>query len=275
MKSNFKFFIPILIFIVAFTPKLHAQDFLQVNEGSLIQALRNAQIPEYQFEVLRIYPHDKRSFTQGLYFENGWIYESTGLYGRSAIKKIELSTGKTVKEQPLSGIYFGEGMTILNNEIYQITWKESTGFVYDKESFSVKKTFFHEKEGWGLTTDGQQLIMSNGTATLNFLDPINFQKTRTLIVNIGRLQIPMINELEYIDGMIYANIWQTSIIVIISPQDGKVQGWLNLSSNLAIKPPGCFGCVANGIAYDEQEKVIYITGKNWPNLYSIKLIRKT
>jgi glutaminyl-peptide cyclotransferase len=260
---------------MAFASKIHAQDFVQVNENLLIQALRNAQVPEYQFEVLKTYPHDILSFTEGLYFEDGYMYESTGLYGHSWLKKVELSTGKTVREKPLDGIYFGEGMTILNNEIYQLTWKESTGFVYDKESFSVKKTFFHEKEGWGLTTDGQQLIMSNGTATLNFLNPVDFGKTKTLTVTIGRMQIPMINELEYIDGMIYANIWLTSIIIIISPQDGKVQGWLNLSSNIKIKPPGCLGCVANGIAYDDQEKVIYITGKSWPNLYSIKLIRKT
>jgi len=198
------------------------------------------------------------------------MYESTGLYGKSRVFKTVLSTGEVVRKTPfLESRFFGEGMTVLNEDMYQLTWHEGKAFVYDKNSFAPKKNFLYAKQGWGLTSDGKYLIMSNGSATLAFRDPQSFKIVRTIPVTAGATQISSINELEYIEGMIYANIWPTSIIVIISPQTGEIQAWFSLKE----KPPACADCVANGIAWNQQENLIYVTGKYWPNLYAIRIIK--
>lgn len=231
--------------------------------------LRNANIPEYPFEVIHTYPHDKRHFTEGLFFQNGLMYESSGLYGKSSLSITQMESGKVKNSHPLPKTYFAEGMTIQGNELYQLTWLEHVGFVYDKETLQIKRHFFIPKQGWGLATNGRQLIMSDGSAEISMLDPISLQPLRSISVKVEDQKISSINELEVIHGMIFANVWPTSIILVIEPQDGKVIGWLNIAK---LSPPlACLECVANGIAYNENENLIYLTGKNWPNLYAVRI----
>lgn len=251
------------------TESLSNHDFILKNELILKQILIDAHIPEYQYQIINTYYHDTRSFTEGLYFQDGLIYESTGLYGQSKLRKYELNNTKILKEYSLQKAYFGEGMTVLGEHLYQLTYREHIGFIYDKNSFQIKDKFSYPNEGWGLTTDDQQLIMSNGSDRLTFLDTLNMKVIRSLPVTACGKKISSLNELEYIDGMIYANVWPTSIIVIISPQNGNVQGWININ---ALKPiSSCFECVANGIAYNDKDKTVFVTGKNWPSLFAIKV----
>lgn len=250
----------------------------QVNQtnhftSSLERILLNAKIPQLQFQIINSFPHDRHSFTEGLVLENSYLYESTGLYGYSKLRKIEMTTGKVVQEYNLNPHYFGEGITIFNNKIYQLTYREHTGFVYDKTTFALQKTFNYSTEGWGLTSDDKQLIMSNGSATLSFIDPTSLQKTHSIVVNVKGQKISSINELEYVNGKIYANVFPGSIIIIISPDNGQVEGWFDIKK---LRPTsGCIfeatDCVANGVTYDEQNNTVIVTGKNWPNLFEIKL----
>jgi len=240
-----------------------------LNDAALQKMLLDEHIPEYHFQVIHTHPHDTHNFTEGLYFQNGLIYESTGLYGQSQLRMSELNTGKILKQYSLPQNFFGEGMTMLGNQIYQLTWREHAGLIYDPQTLIPQNQFSFAGEGWGLTARGNLLIMSNGSDVLSFIDPVHLKLTLTLKVRAGSKTIPYINELEYIDGMIYANVWPTSIILLISPENGKVQGWFSIQS---LKPEhACLDCTANGIAYNEQDKVIYVTGKNWPVLYGIKL----
>lgn len=244
--------------------------------STLERTLINAKIPQYSFHIISTYPHDRRSFTEGLLLNNSYLYEGTGLYGQSKIRKVEMTTRKVVQEYSLSSHYFGEGITILGNQLYQLTYREHTGFVYDKNTFVLQKTFKYSTEGWGLTSDDKQLIMSNGSATISFIDPISLQKTRSIVVTVQDQKINSINELEYVAGKIYANVWPGSIILIISPENGKVEGWFDIQT---LRPTsGCGSsktdCVANGIAYDEQNHNVIVTGKNWPYLYIIQLMQK-
>lgn len=237
---------------------------------SLEHILLAAHVPQYKYEIINTYPHNKSNFTEGLTLNNGYLYESTGLYGKSKLQKIELNTGKVLQSYSLPLQYFGEGMTILGNQIYQLTYREKKSFVYDKTNFEVQKIFSYSGEGWGLTTNGQQLIMSNGSANLNFIDPQTFKVSRTLVVTVQNQKIQSLNELEYINGKIYANVWPTTIILIISPETGHVEGWFNIK---ALKP-GCTStdCVANGIAYNETDNTLLVTGKLWSYLYTIKIM---
>lgn len=245
-------------------------DLSAKKESQLEQLLVNAHIPEYHYQIISSYPHDKHSFTEGLVLANDYIYESSGLYGQSTLRKIQMNTGKILKEYSLPPHYFAEGITLLEDQIYQLTYHEQTGFVYDINSFQVKNTFSYQSEGWGLTTDGHQLIMSNGSAAVSFINPRTFKLERTVPVTVEKNKIDSLNELEFINGRIFANIWPTSIIVVFSPQDGKVTGWLNIK---ALKPgSSCMECVANGIAFDARNNLVLVTGKNWPYLYALKLV---
>lgn len=224
------------------------------------------------YRIVHTYPHDANAFTQGLIYLDGRLYESTGLNGRSSIRMVDLSTGRVLQKYDLPVEYFGEGLTDWGSNLIQLTWKAQKGFVYDRFSFSLLRTFEYEGEGWGLTHDGTQLIMSDGTAFLRFLDPKSFRETRRIHVTDETGQaIENLNELEYIHGEIYANIWGTDKIVRISPRTGKILGWIDLSGLIdksALVGPEA---VLNGIAYDATGDHLFVTGKLWPKLFEIKV----
>ncbi|HEX5047258.1 MAG TPA: glutaminyl-peptide cyclotransferase [Gammaproteobacteria bacterium] len=225
------------------------------------------------FKVVAVYPHDPRAFTQGLVIRGGRLYEGTGQYGQSTLRRVDLATGNVEKSRPLAPEYFGEGVAVLGNKIYQLTWKNGAAFVYDLESFNVEKALQYKGEGWGLTDDGEHLIMSDGTATIRFLDPATFATVRTIAVHDGDMAVDKLNELEFINGEIWSNVWYDDRIARISPADGAIVGWIDLS---ALYPKSARGseAVLNGIAYDTAAKKLYVTGKNWPQLYEIELARK-
>ena len=228
-------------------------------------------ISVYTYETVSAYPHDRNAFTQGLVFQDDILYEGTGLRGRSTLRKVELETGKVLQLYALSPQFFGEGVTVYGDKIIQLTWQSNTGFVYDKDSFKLLQTFNYPTEGWGITHDGERLIMSDGTSTLRFWDPQTY-------VEIGRIKVydddgPVVrlNELEYIQGEIYANVWQTNRIARIDPHTGQVTGWIDLAG-LSPQDSGQPVDVLNGIAYDAENDRLFVTGKLWPKLFEIKLI---
>ena len=228
--------------------------------------------PVYSYEVINQYPHDPGAFTQGLVFHGGVLYEGTGLKGQSSLRKVALETGEVVKKRDLSYRYFGEGVTVLGDEIMQLTWRSHVGFVYDRDTFERLRDFSYPSEGWGLTHDGLNLIMSDGTAMLRFLAPATFEEVAQLEVRDGEGPVRRLNELEYIGGEIYANVWQTDRIARISPRSGRVVGWIDLTGLL--KPEDRTGSegVLNGIAYDAAGKRLFVTGKRWPKLFEIRLV---
>jgi glutamine cyclotransferase len=224
----------------------------------------------YTYRIINIYPHDKNAFTQGLVFENGVLYESTGLYGNSTLRRVELATGTTLQLYALPNQFFGEGITVFDDKIIQLTWQSNRGFVYDKHSFDLLQEFSYPTEGWGITHDGSRLIMSDGTATLYFLDPETFEKVGQVEVH-DTGPVTQLNELEYIQGEVYANIWGEEKIAIINPQTGQVKGWIDLSGIQGLENQD-INNVLNGIAYDAKEDRLFVTGKMWSQLLEIKLI---
>lgn len=225
----------------------------------------------YTYDVVATWPHDRTAFTQGLSYLEGFLYESTGNYGKSVLRKVELKTGRVLQDVPLAEKYFGEGMTILNRRVYQLTWKNQTGFVYNLDALKVEKEFSYEGEGWGLTTDGKSLIMSDGTDELRFLDPVNFSVIKTIHVTSHGLPVKNLNELEYIKGEIFANVWQTNWLVRIDPASGALLGTVSLSHLLAPEDYTATTDVLNGIAYDPAGDRLFVTGKYWPKLFEIRL----
>ena len=230
-------------------------------------------IPVYSYRIIKTYPHDSGAFTQGLAFEDGALYEGTGRYGFSSLQKIHLETGNIVQSRKLPSYYFGEGITVYNDRLIQITWKSHVGFVYDKKNFTLLQKFRYPTEGWGITHDGKQLIMSDGTAKLYFLHPETFQKSGVIEVHDLNGPVENLNELEYVRGKIYANVWKTDTIVIIDPGTGRVTGWIHLKGILSSKARRKNVGVLNGIAYDEKEGRLFVTGKLWPVLFEIELVR--
>ena len=229
-------------------------------------------VPVYSYKIVNTYPHDDEAFTQGLVFENDVVYEGTGLHGKSSLRKSDMETGRVLQSYELPAQYFGEGITVFQDIIIQLTWKSNTGFVYDKNSFRLLRDFAYATEGWGLTHDGERLIMSDGTSTLYFLDPETFSVIGNIEVLNNDTPIEKLNELEYINGQIYANIWQTDHIAIINPQSGQVSGWIDLSGLLSSQYPSEPVDVLNGIAYDTVNDRLLVTGKLWPRLFEIKLV---
>jgi glutamine cyclotransferase len=223
----------------------------------------------YTYEIVRTYPHNTNAFTEGLVFDNGVLYESTGEYGFSSLRRLNLDTGNVQQNVLLSSSYFGEGLTIVNDSLIQLTWREKIGFIYDKETFGLLGNFSYSSEGWGLTFNKIDLIMSDGTSKLTFLDPVTFQIVRQVNVYDGNTPVTNINELEYINGDVYANIWLQQKIAIINPQTGMVKGWIDLTG---IYQTNNADEVLNGIAYDSQTDRLFVTGKDWPNLYQIKIV---
>lgn len=226
----------------------------------------------YSYRIVNRYPHDINAFTEGLLFHAGFLYESTGVWGQSSLRKVELETGNVLQKYRLPPRFFGEGLTLWQGKLIQLTWRRGIGFVYDRETFKRLDSFSYSTEGWGITHNDQYLIMSDGSSTLYFLDSETFQPIRALRVHDGGVQIANLNELEYIKGEIYANVWQTDYIVRISPKTGQVSGWINLEGLLSSEEPIPTVDVLNGIAYDENEERLFVTGKYWPKLFEIKLI---
>ena len=233
----------------------------------------NAAVPKYGYQIVNIWPHDSNAFTQGLILADGKLLESTGQEGRSSLRSVELETGKVLKKVDVPEPYFAEGIALLNGKIYQLTWQHQLGFIYDAQSFQKVGQFNYQGEGWGLTTDGQSLILSDGSNRIRFLDPSNFSVKKTITVLDGQTPVKELNELEYVQGAIYANIWHDNRIAIIDPQSGHVTGWIDLNG---LMPEGELQdpeAVLNGIAYDQAHDKLYVTGKLWPRLFEIKVKR--
>lgn len=224
------------------------------------------------YTIVNVYPHDPDAFTQGLLYADGVLYESTGLYGRSSLRRVELTTGAVLQKRELSEEYFAEGLTLFGERLIQLTWQNRIGFIYDRATFEPMGTFTYSTEGWGITHDGRQLIMSDGSATLRFLDPDTFAVRREVMVTDGGRPVVQLNELEYVNGEILANVWQTDRIARIDAVTGRVLGWLDLSGLLSPEERQ-FTDVLNGIAYDAETDRLFVTGKLWPKLFEIKLVR--
>lgn len=227
----------------------------------------------WDVKVVAAYPHDPAAFTQGLVIHDGRLYEGTGQYGASTLRRVDLPTGRVEQSRRLANNFFGEGITILGDRIYQLTWQNQVGIVYDLESFDVLETFGYRGEGWGLTHDGEHLIVSDGSATLKFMDPATFDVVREIAVTDQGRPVTRLNELEYIDGEVWANVWYEDRIVRISPKDGSVVGWVEVGN---LYPPSRRGPddVLNGIAFDPAAGRLFVTGKNWPQLFEIELERR-
>jgi glutamine cyclotransferase len=238
--------------------------------ATAVSNLKAEEIKKLDYQILTSYEHDPQAFTQGLEIYKNQLYEGTGLYGRSSLRKVELESGQLLKKLELDQKYFGEGITILNDKIYQLSWKENTAFVYDL-NFKLIKTFSYQGEGWGLANNGQHLIMSNGSEYLFFRDPKTFALIKKIEIRNGDQKIKNINELEYQAGIIYANIWQTDYIIKINAENGTVEAFLDLKGILKTDYEGEID-VLNGIAYDPQENNFLVTGKLWPKIYRIKII---
>ena len=228
-------------------------------------------VPTYGYRIVRSYPHDPRAFTQGLLVRNGFFYEGTGLNGQSGIRKVKIETGEVVQSQPLAQEYFGEGITDWNGSLVQITWRSEVGFVYDLNTFARTRTFTYTGEGWGLTHDASRIIMSDGSAQLRFLDPETLKETGRITVRDASGPVLNLNELEYVKGEIYANVWQTDRIARISPKDGRVTGWIDLTGLLP-RADRANTDVLNGIAYDASADRLFVTGKWWPRVFEITLV---
>ena len=241
------------------------------------QSLSNDQFqtePIYSYTILAEYPHDTSAFTQGLVYHDGYIYEGTGLYGASTVRRVRLDDGQILQLLALPEQYFGEGITIVDDKIIQLTWQQNTGFVYDRETFALIDQFTYPTEGWGLTYDGTYLIMSDGSSILTYLEPHTFQPVKKLEVKSNTGPVRYLNELEYIDGVIYANIWLTDTIVLIAPENGRVIAWIdfsNLRKHLQADPQDID--VLNGIAYKPDTDELLVTGKLWPTIFGVRLLK--
>ena len=231
----------------------------------------SAAVAKHGYQVVNAYPHDAGAFTQGLIFVDGKLYEGTGQEGRSSLREVELQSGRVVKKVDVPVPFFGEGITLLNGKIYQLTWQHQIGFIYNAQTLQKTGEFPYTGEGWGITNDGHSLIISDGSNRLKFLDPDSFRVTKTIAVADGGTRVNQLNELEYVNGEIYANIWHDQRIVTIDPQNGRVTGWIDLSGLLQ---PGAVTdeeAVLNGIAYDQASGRLFVTGKLWPQLFEIKI----
>jgi glutamine cyclotransferase len=226
------------------------------------------------YQIVGTREHDGGAYTQGLQLVNGRLFESTGQYGDSTVRELEPATGKVLRKRPLAKNVFGEGLTVMGNEMWVLTWKEKTVYVLEPDNFKPIRTHDYEGEGWGLTNDGRQLIMSDGSETLKFINPKDFTVTKSLEVKDGNQPVRMLNELEYIDGQVFANIYQTERIARISPETGQVTGWLDLKGlRRQLANPGNAE-VLNGIAHDKSTGNLLVTGKYWPQMFEIRIGKK-
>jgi glutamine cyclotransferase len=233
----------------------------------------NSTALHYTYMVADVYHHDTDAFTEGLVFDSGFLYESTGLYSNSTLRRVDLETGGVLQLVSLQPQYFGEGIAVVGDKIVQLTWQSHKGFVYDKASFDFMQEFQYTTEGWGLTYDGSRLIMSDGTSSLYFLDPVTFQRIGQVTVH-DTGPVTELNELEYINGTVYANIWREEKVAVINPQNGQVTAWIDLTGIQDLKNQDPKN-VLNGIAYDANGHRLFVTGKMWPHIFEINLILST
>ena len=238
-------------------------------------AAHAADIPVYGYQVVRAYPHDTGAYTEGLFYKDGYLYESTGQVGQSTVRKVALETGDVVQRHRLPKQYFGEGIVAWKDRLVQLTWQSGTGFVYDLASFTPQRSFSYEGEGWALTRDDTHLYMSDGTPVLRVLDPETLQVVRRITVTADGTPVTHLNELEWVDGEIYANVWLTDRIARIDPASGHVVGWIDLAGLFDInRLPNPGDDVLNGIAWDAEHKRLFVTGKCWPQLFEITLVKR-
>jgi glutamine cyclotransferase len=237
------------------------------------QTPSSANLPLYGYRIVRVYPHDPDAFIQGLQYIDGVLYEGTGLHGRSSIRKVELETGKVLQKRDVSAEHFGEGITVWKSELIELTWQSHVAFVYDRATFAPRRTLSYPGEGWGLTHDGANLIMSDGTDELRVLDPASFAEKRRIKVTAAGAPLKNLNELEFVKGEIFANIWQTDYIARIAPDTGKVTGYIDLRGLLTAAERARTD-VLNGIAYDPAQDRLFVTGKLWPKVFEIKVVKK-
>ena len=235
----------------------------------------HAALPVYGYMIKNTYPHDPKAFTQGLFFKDGYLYETTGLEGRSSLRKVDLSSGKVLQKKELAHEFFGEGSAPVGNEIATLTWTSHVGFVYDQKTFALKRRFNYPGEGWGLASDASHLYMSDGSNQIRVLDPQSFEEKSRITVTAEGKPLNRLNELEVVDGQIYANVWGSDVIARIDPASGNVVGWIDLTGLL---PPAQRGtdsvdAVLNGIAYDSKRHRLFVTGKLWPKLFEIELVK--
>ena len=237
-----------------------------------------AGVPEYTYEVVHSYPHDRTAFTEGLFYLDGFLYESTGIEGASSVRKVRLETGEVVQRHDLPSAYFGEGIIHWKDRLIQLTYKTEVGFVYNLSTFETERRFEYPGEGWAMTQDGKNIFMSDGTAQIRIWDPATLQELRRITVTDQGQPVPNVNELEWVKGEIYANIWETDRIARIDPATGRVVGWIDLAGLLnpnerIAGPEGTD--VLNGIAYDAKGNRLFVTGKRWPKLFEIRLVRRS
>lgn len=256
-------------------PTISIENFQSLNWNKL---LNQSEVPVYGYKIIKTYPHDTDTFTEGLEINDGYLYESNGLYKKSYLRRIDKNSGQVLLEYRLPPQYFAEGITVFKNHIYQLTYQSNLGFIYNKTNFALEKTFQLPSPGWGLTHDDKELIMSNGTSALIFLNPSTLTMSHFIIAHYKQQNISQLNSLGFINGKIYANIFETDIIAIISPRDGAIEAWINLhglAPDANQSNPNCAstGCVLNGIAYDQANNELLVTGKNWPFIFAIDTTR--
>lgn len=233
----------------------------------------HAAIPVYDYRIVHVYPHDTSAYTEGLFYKGGFLYESTGEKGASTIRKVQLETGKVLQRHDLPAQYFGEGIIDWKDQLIQLTWQSETGFIYGLDDFKLRRTFSYPGEGWGLTRDHTHIYMSDGSSVLRILDPDTLVAVGGIMVTADGVPVTNLNELEWVDGEIYANIWLTNRIARIDPISGHVVGWIDLTGLFDVNTlPVPANDVLNGIAWDAQHKRLFVTGKHWPKLFEIKLV---
>ncbi|MET0626594.1 MAG: glutaminyl-peptide cyclotransferase [Pyrinomonadaceae bacterium] len=232
------------------------------------------KVAMYGYEVVNTFPHDPAAFTQGLVFHDGALLESTGLEGESTLRRVELQTGKVLQKVDVPPYFFAEGLTLFGGKLYQLTWKGEKGFIYDPQTFKKSGEFTYAGQGWGLAHDGESLILSDGSDQLRFIDPNTYQVRRTINVNDRGRPVEELNELEYVKGEIYANVWHQSRVARIDPKTGRVVGWIDLAGLLRPGDTTDPEAVLNGIAYDERGDRLFVTGKLWPKLFEVRLKQK-
>jgi len=242
--------------------------------GQAAHPASTSATPEYTFVVVHVFPHDTSAYTQGLAFRDGFLYEGTGRNGQSSLRKVRLETGEVIQRVTLGSEFFGEGITLVKDKVVQLTWTSGVGFVYDLNGFRLLRKFTYSGEGWGLASNGREVFLSDGTAEIRVLDPESLKEKRRIKVHDGPVAVDQLNELEFVDGEIFANVWHTDRIARISPQTGNVVGWIDLTGLLSsvyrLEPEA----VLNGIAYDPVRKRLFVTGKLWPSVFEIRVSPK-
>jgi glutamine cyclotransferase len=265
----------LIVFALSFPPSTQPVHAREPNKTPAKKSFNPdlPSVPVYGYRIVNAYPHDPGAFTQGFIYHNGFLYEGTGLHGASSLRKVELETGKVLKRRDLPEKYFGEGIALCGNRLIQLTYQSRIGFIYDLDLRQVG-SFNYPTEGWGLTCDGENLILSDGTATLRWLDAGTFRMVKQITVTDQGRPVSNLNELEFVKGEIFANVWKTDTIARISPDTGNILGWIDLGGLAQqFEPTTPIDCL-NGIAYDAQGDRLFVTGKLWPKLFEIRLIRK-